>query len=130
MRRFSGKCLWWLIRRENAAARRLPDARNESSSGSKFFEWNSEVSPSGQQRRPCRIGCIARSRYALLVAARDIDRVERRSGIAAGIAEEHDHAAVRREGRPLVVEAFRQDALARSVRLDDSDRKFALRLLG
>src|SRR5690349_10522704 len=70
---------------------------------------------SRQQRRPGRIGRIARGRDLLLVAAGDVDRKERRP--LAEVAEEHHHAAVRREGRPLIVVARCEQPLARAVRL-------------
>src|SRR5262249_51322130 len=83
-----------------------------------------------QQRRPSRIGRVARRLQDLLVTAGDIDRVEHRPGVAAGIAEEHDHAPVRRPGRSFVVIALGENALARSVRAHDADGEPALRLLG
>src|SRR5262249_23502941 len=46
------------------------------------------------------------------------------------VAEEHDHAPVRRPGRSFVVIAFGENALARSVRAHDADGEPALRLLG
>src|SRR5437660_12425303 len=70
---------------------------------------------SRQERRPCGIRREARRRNALLVAARDVDRIERRAGIAARIAKEHQYTAVRRPGRALVVIALGEDALARAV---------------
>src|SRR5262249_53561151 len=70
----------------------------------------------------------ASSRFAR--TAGDINRVEHRPGVAAGVAEEHDHAPVRRPGRSLVVIAFGKNALARSVRAHDADGELALRLLG
>src|ERR1051326_1522322 len=84
---------------------------------------------SREQRRPGRIRCVTRRRHLLLVAAGEIDGIERGPGVAAGIAEEHQHAPVRREGRALVVEARRENALARAVRLDHADRELAARLL-
>src|SRR5258708_19878813 len=69
-----------------------------------------------QQRRPGRIGRIARRFQQLLVAAGDVHSIERRSGISAGVAEEHDHASVRGPGRPLVVIALGQNPLAGAVR--------------
>src|SRR6266446_6155224 len=55
-----------------------------------------------QQRRPCGIGSEARRRDPLFVTPGEIDGVERGTRGAARIPEEHDHAAVRGEGRPLV----------------------------
>src|SRR5712672_2974236 len=78
-----------------------------------------------QQRRPCGIGSEARRRDPLFVTPGEIDGVERGTRGAARIPEEHDHAAVRGEGRPLVVEALGQDALAGAVGLDDADRETA-----
>src|SRR6266511_1527906 len=83
-----------------------------------------------QQRRPGRVGRVARRRQALLVATGDVDRVQRRPRLPAGVAEEHDHAAVRRPGRALVVIALGQDAFARSVGAHDADAELALILLG
>src|SRR6185312_15114556 len=81
-----------------------------------------------QQRRPGRIGGEARRRLLLLVPAGDVDRIEIRPG--AEIAEIHDDAAVRREGRAFVVEALGQNALAGAVRLEDADRELAVGLAG
>ena len=53
-----------------------------------------------------------------------------RAAVAPGIAEEHDHAPVRREGRAFVVEALGEDALAGAVRLDDADRELPVQLTG
>src|SRR4051812_5299726 len=72
-----------------------------------------------QQRRPGRVGPERRRRHALLVAPGDIDREQLRTGIAASIAEEHQHPAIGRPGRALIVKAFRQDALAGAVREHD-----------
>src|SRR3979490_11215 len=97
------------------------------------FHWTKVVSPwraLREQRRPCGIGSEARRRDPLFVASGEIDGVERGTRGAARIAEEHDHATVRGEGRPLVVEAFGQDALAGAVGLDDADRETAAALLG
>src|SRR5437868_14376454 len=85
-------------------------------------------SPSRQQGRPRRIRRKRRRWHALLVAPGHVDRVERWP--AALIAEEHQHAAVRREGRPFIVEAGGEQALARSVRLHDADRELSAALLG
>src|SRR5262249_59629495 len=90
-------------------------------------KWNSA---SFQQRRPGRVGGEARRWDALLIAAGHIDRIERRPGVAPGVAEEHHHAPVRRPGRALVVIALGEDALARSVWPHDTDREPALPLLG
>src|SRR5215813_7142045 len=83
-----------------------------------------------QERRPRRIRRVARGGNLLLVATRKVDRVERRPAVTARIAKEHDHAAVRREGRTLVVEPGRQDPLARAVRVDHADRELPAHLLG
>src|SRR5260370_13829151 len=85
---------------------------------------------SRQQRRPCGVGCKAWRRHPQYIAAGDIDGVERRPGVAAGMAEEHQDAAVGREGRPLVVEAFGKDAFTLPVNPHDADREAALALLG
>src|SRR4030081_4023778 len=80
--------------------------------------WTKVVSPwraLRQQRRPCGVRSEARRRDPLFVASGEIDGVERGTRGAARIAEEHDHATVRGEGRPLVVIAFGQDALAGAV---------------
>jgi hypothetical protein len=47
--------------------------------------------------------------------------VERQAGIAAGIAEKHQHAAVRRPVGPSLVKAFGQDALAGTVQAYGAD---------
>ena len=49
----------------------------------------------GQERRPGRVGGEGRGRHGLLDPAGDVDHVELRAGLAAGIAEEHDVLAVR-----------------------------------
>src|SRR5262249_60875908 len=51
-------------------------------------------------------------------------------GIAAGIAEEHQHAAIGRPGRALVVEALGEQPLALPVRLDHADAEGAAAALG
>src|SRR5262247_3764823 len=83
-----------------------------------------------QQRRPRRVRGIARRRHALLVATCEVDGEEGRPGIAAGIAEEHQHTAIGRPGRTLVVIAFGQEAFVRSVGLDHADTESAAALLG
>src|ERR1700745_2092295 len=83
-----------------------------------------------QQRRPGGIGGVARRLQDLLVAAGEVDGVERRPGISPWIAEEHDYASVRGPGRAFVVIALGQDALARSVRSHDADGELRFRLLG
>src|SRR5215467_15269239 len=90
----------------------------------------SETVRSRQQWRPCGVGCKAWRRHPQFIAAGDIDGVERRPGVAAGIAEEHEDAAVGREGRPLIVEAFGKDAFTLAVNPHDADREGALALLG
>src|SRR4030088_2104484 len=82
-----------------------------------------------QQRRPGWIGRIARRLQQLLIATGDVHSIERRSRIPARGAEEHDHASVRRPGRPLVVIALRENPLAEAVRPYDTDGEPALRLL-
>src|SRR5262245_1846927 len=110
----AGYRLEWLMTRERGskAAARTPHSRNTSR----------------QQRRPSRIGCVARCRNALLVPSGEINGVERWP--SGGIAEEHHHAAVGRPGRAFIVEAFGEDALAFAFGRDHADRKLALRLLG
>src|SRR5215208_3866800 len=83
-----------------------------------------------QQRRPGRVGSVARRRRALLIAAGNIDGVERRSAITARIAEEHQHASVRRPSRAFVMVALGQNAFARTIRLDNANGEAALELLG
>src|SRR6266704_2162088 len=85
---------------------------------------------SRQQRRPRRVRGVARRRDPLFVAAGDVDRVKRRPRIAAGVAEEHQHAAVRRPGRALVVIALGEDPLVAAVYAHDADGEAALVLLG
>ena len=60
------------------------------------------------------IGREARRRDPLLVAAGDVDGEQRRPAAAAGSRKNITHAAVRRKGRALVVEARGQDAARRS----------------
>src|SRR3569833_2111734 len=79
-----------------------------------------------EQRRPRRIGTEARRRLLQLVSAGDVDRVEIRA--RPELAEEHQHTAVRREGRAFIVEARSEHALARTVRLENADRELAARL--
>src|SRR5262249_15957085 len=83
-----------------------------------------------QQRRPSGVGRVARCLEELLVAPGHVHRIERRTAFAAGVAEEHNHAPVRRPGRSFIVIALGQNPLARSVRAHDSDRKPAFGLLG
>src|SRR6185436_16642495 len=83
-----------------------------------------------QQWRPGRVGRVARRLQQLLVAAGHVDRIERRPAAPAGIAEEHDHASVRRPGRSFVVIALGQDPLAGSIRLHDADGEPARHLFG
>src|SRR5262249_2435572 len=83
-----------------------------------------------QKRRPGRVRGEIGSRDSLLVATGEIDRVELRPAGPCSLAEEHQHAAVRRPGRPLLLEAARQNALAGAVELHDADLEFAARLLG
>src|SRR5579872_2953789 len=79
-----------------------------------------------QERRPRRIGGKARRRNSLLVAAGNVDRIERWAGIAAGIAEKHDNSPIWRKCRTFVVEPFGEDAFAGSIRLHHPDREFIL----
>jgi hypothetical protein len=62
----------------------------------------------------------------LFIAARDIDCVEQRPRIAAGVAAEHQDLAVEGECRPLVEESLGEDPLAPPVNAHDADRKGAL----
>src|SRR5262249_33360959 len=71
---------------------------------------------------------IAWRRHALLVAPGNIHRIQRRSGIAAWVAEKHDDPAVRRKCRAFVVESLGQDTLTGSIGFHDADGEFALRL--
>src|SRR5690348_1639329 len=82
----------------------------------------------GPERAPVRVGGVGVHLDLLLVAAPDVDRPQARPGIAARIAEEHDDAAVRAEGRALGVEAVDEDALARAVGLHGADLEIATRL--
>src|SRR5690242_8111520 len=109
----------WLMRYERGGK-----AASLSSGSATAFA--SRASP--QQRRPGRVRREARRRHLLLVAAGDVDRKERRP--AALIAEEHQYAPVRREGRALVVIARGEQPLARAVRLHDADRELSAALLG
>jgi hypothetical protein len=59
-----------------------------------------------------------------------IHRVERWTGIAAGIAEEHQHAAIGCKGRAFVVESGGENSLARAIRFHDADRELPAALLG
>src|SRR3954447_15050586 len=83
-----------------------------------------------QQRRPRGVGGVARCAHRLLVAPRHVHRIERRPPVAARIPEEHQYAAVWRPGRPLIVIAFREDALAGTICAHDADGKLARRLFG
>src|SRR5579883_2417192 len=78
-----------------------------------------------QQRRPSRIRGVARRRNLELVAARDVDGEQRGSRVTAGIAEEHEHATVRRPCRTLVVEACGENALTGAIGADHADRELA-----
>src|SRR5262245_53910988 len=120
MRTIGGKTCWWLMRRERGTRSHYPHAASRDSRAAYSLDPTSR-----QQRRPGGVGRIARRRNLLLVAAGEIYGVGRGPAVAAGIAEEHQHAAVRREGRSLVVEAGREDALARAVRIDHADRELA-----
>src|SRR5262249_41482413 len=124
MRAIGGKPSQWLMRRERGT-RAL-----STWCAARFAARVPSTLPSRQERRPGRIRRVAGRRNLLLVAAGEIDGVERGPGVAAGIAEEHQHAAVRREGRALVVEARGEDALARAVRIDHADGELAAELLG
>jgi len=66
----------------------------------------------------------------LFVTSGNIHGEQRRSGIAAGVAEEHQNAAVRRKGRSFIMEAGRKDPLAGAVGLHDADGKLSAALLG
>src|SRR5215213_2208216 len=105
----------WLMRYERG--------RKAAMAGSRF-----PLHCSTQQRRPRRIGRECRGWNLLLVAAGDIDRVERRSRTL--IAEEHDHAPVRRKGRAFIMIARGEQPFARAVRLHDTDRELSAALLG
>src|SRR5438445_13864395 len=83
-----------------------------------------------QQRRPGWIRREAGGRHPLFVAPGDVDGEQRRAAVAALVAEEHHHPPVRCEGRPLVMEAGGQDALAGTVGLHDADGELAAALLG
>src|SRR5258708_8303097 len=76
------------------------------------------------------MGCEARRWNALLVASGNIHGEQRRPAIATGIAEEHQDATVRREGRSFVVESGGENPLARAVRLHDADGKLSAALFG
>src|ERR1700737_5452572 len=84
----------------------------------------------GQQRRPCRIGREAGSWNPLFVASGNVHGEQRRSAIAAGVAEEHENAAVRRKGRSFVVESGGENPLTRAVGLHDADGKLSAALFG
>src|SRR3982074_3813401 len=83
-----------------------------------------------QQRRPGRIGRVARRLQQLPRAAGPPRGTERRAGIPTGIAEEHDHASVRRPGRSFVVIAVGEATGVAAVGFHDADGKPALRLFG
>src|SRR5258706_15670442 len=83
-----------------------------------------------QQRGPRRIGREAGCWNPLLVASGNVHGEQRRSAIAAGIAKEHQDAAIRRKGRSLVVESARENPLARTVGFHDADGKLSGTLFG
>src|SRR5579863_9655288 len=83
-----------------------------------------------EQRSPGRVRPIGRCRHFEFGAAEHVDHEDVRAGFAAGIAEEHEEEAVRRPGRPLVMETFREYALARPVRLHYANGKRAGALSG
>src|SRR6185295_6863787 len=85
---------------------------------------------SGQERRPGRVRRIARSRHALFVIAGNIDGEELWPGIAAGVAEKHDHAPVRSPGRAFIVIALGENTLARAIDAHDSDGERARAAFG
>src|SRR5207253_8788955 len=85
---------------------------------------------SGQQGRPRRIGREAGGWNPLLVASGNVHGEQRRSAVAAGVAEEHQNAAVRRKGRSLVVESARENPLARTIGFHDADGKLSGTLFG
>src|SRR5262245_36341964 len=95
-----------------------------------LFARSLSPAQSSQQRRPGRIGRIARRWNSLLIAASHIDGEQRRARTTTGIAEEHHHAPVGRPGRTLVVIAFSENAFAGSVRPYDTDCEASFRLLG
>src|SRR4029078_7451992 len=77
------------------------------------------------------MGAEGRRGDLALVVAGEIDGEE--LGPATGppaLAEEHEHAAVGRPGRALVVEALGEDSLARPVRAHHSDQEASGGLLG
>src|SRR5690606_26674615 len=69
-----------------------------------------------------------RRRDRLLVTAGQVDREQLRS--AAGLAEEHQHAAIWRPGRAFLQAAGGEDALARAVGAHHADLELAGGLLG
>src|SRR5262249_12377652 len=106
--------------------------RRDEGSIKSEFQFALALSPaqSSQQRRPRRIGRIARRWNSLPVATGHIDSKQRRARAAAGIAEEHHHAPVRSPGRALVVITVSENALAGSIRPHDTDCEAPLRLFG
>ncbi len=87
-------------------------------------------SPSVQQRPPGGIGGVVRRRHLELLVPENVRQENSSAGLAAGIAEIHDVEPVRREGRALIVEAFGQNTLARTIRLHHADRELIADLLG
>src|SRR6516165_10930406 len=81
-----------------------------------------------QQRRPRRIRGIARRLDRLLVAPGDVNRVEGRPAVPAGVAKEHDHASIRRTGRTFIVITLGKNALAGTVGAHDTDGEPAFEL--
>src|SRR6202030_2132940 len=91
---------------------------------------DSETTQSRQQWRPCGVRCKARRRHLQFVAAGDVDCEERWPGVAPGIAEEHQHPAIGRESRALIMITLGKNTFTLSVDAHDGNCEVALALLG
>src|SRR5271154_4246932 len=76
-----------------------------------------------QKGTPGRIRTIIRGRHRKFATAKHVGHKNLRAVLPAGIAKEHQIKAVRGPGRPLVVKAFGEDPLARSIWSHDPDRE-------
>src|SRR5271154_451799 len=81
---------------------------------------------SGNQGAPSRIGSVRRCDNFAQISARDVDRIQpgrAASAVRIGrlLAEEHQHPAVGRPGRPLVEVARGKYSFAFSFRRHDAD---------
>src|SRR5689334_16189287 len=83
-----------------------------------------------EDRRPGRVGGVARRLDAVQVSSGDVDAPELRSGARTCLAAERNDAAVGRPGRALILVGLGEAALACAVGANDADVELAVGLVG